>query len=257
MHEITKQVWAAGDYPTLSKSILPVSAKVVRVASVRPGECVLDVACGTGPVAITARRAGAEVDALDITPELLARAKDEAARADVHGIRWHEGDAEDLPFEDASFDVVLSTFGHIFAPHPDVMARQMLRVIKRGGRIVFAAWPPESAVGAIFRAGALHAPPPPGANPLDWGVPSIVAERFAGAGEVTFFRDAAYNNALSPAAFWDTMSEKFGPLVTTLRALNDAEKIAALRRDWVRAVEPWFEDNRVRLDYLVARVVTA
>ena len=122
---------------------------------------VLDVACGTGNTAITAREvANAKVTGIDFTPELLTQAKEEASLAEVDDIEWKEGNVEDLPFEDESFDVVLSSFGHMFAPHPEVAIKEMLRVTKSGGggRIAFATWPAELANGRLFEAIAKHMP---------------------------------------------------------------------------------------------------
>ena len=255
MRQMAAKMWATGDYASLSKGILPISAKLVRVAGVCEGERVLDVACGSGPAAITARRAGAQVVGIDITPELLARAKEEAALNEAEGIEWREADVEELPFEDSTFDVVLSSVGHMFAPRPDVAAREMLRVTKPGGRIVVATWPPDGAVGSLFSVGSRYSPPRPGPSPLEWGVPSIVLERFAAAREVVFQRDAVHLNTLSLSAYWAEMSAKFGPIVTTVRSLGDPSKVEAFRRDFIRANEPWFHDNQLRLDYLVTRVV--
>ena len=117
------------------------------------------MACGTGNTAITARRNGAKVTGIDFTPQMLTQAKAEATLAEADDIKWIEGDAEDLPFEDSSFDVVLSSFGHMFAPHPKVAIWEMLRVMEPGGRIAFATWPPEHANGKMFGAMAKHIPP--------------------------------------------------------------------------------------------------
>jgi ubiquinone/menaquinone biosynthesis C-methylase UbiE len=126
------------------------AAKLVKFAEVTPGQRLLDVACGTGVVAITAARRGAKVSGLDLTPVLLERARHNASVASVD-IDFIEGDAEALPYPDGSFDVVLSQFGHIFAPRPAVVAREMLRVLKQGGRIAFSTWPPSILPAACFR----------------------------------------------------------------------------------------------------------
>ena len=130
--------------------ISPVSAKLVRLVNVKPVYSVLDVACGFGNTAITARRAGAKVTGIDITPELLAQAKEEESIAQVSGIDWREGNAESLPFEDESFDIVLSTFGHMFALNQKATACEMQGVLKKGGRVGFATWSPELAWGRMY-----------------------------------------------------------------------------------------------------------
>ena len=131
---------------------------MVKWANVRAGQHILDVACGTGVVAITAARIGAHVCGVDLTPELLERARENARLANVE-IDFREGDAEALPFGDAEFDLVLSQFGHMFAPRPNVAIAEMLRVLKPGGTIAFATWPPELLIGNSFRL--VKSPEPP------------------------------------------------------------------------------------------------
>src|SRR3989475_11676167 len=146
-------------FAPLSQATTPSAARLVHFAGVRPGQIVLDVGCGTGVVAITARRAGAVVTGLDLTPELLAVARENAAIAEVDDIVWKEGDIENLPFRDGEFDVVLSQFAHIFAPRPEVATKELLRVLKPGGRIAFSTWPPELYIGRMFALVAGYLPP--------------------------------------------------------------------------------------------------
>src|SRR5271169_5109867 len=150
--------WA--NFEAFEMHTTPCAATLVKRAGVRAGQRVLDVACGTGVVSVTAARLGASVTGLDLTPELLERAGENAHIARVE-IDWHEGDVEKLPFADAAFDVVLSEFGHIFAPRPDVAIGEMLRVLKPGGTIAFSTWPPELFVGRVFALTASYLPPPP------------------------------------------------------------------------------------------------
>src|SRR5580692_12745647 len=157
------------------------AAKLVKFAQVVAGQNVLDIACGAGVVAVTAARRGATVSGLDLSPVLLERARYNADLAGV-SVAFTEGDAEALPYPDASFDVVLSQFGHIFAPRPAVVLGEMLRVLKPGGRIAFSTWPPEHFTGRMFAFIARHQPPlPPGADaaaaPPLWGDPNVVRER--------------------------------------------------------------------------------
>ena len=130
----------------------PVAAHLVRFAGIRPDESVLDVGTGTGVVAVTAARAGARVSALDLTPELLVEARENARIAGHSEIAWREGDAETLPYADASFDVVVSQFGHMFAPRPEVGVAEMRRVLKPSGRVAFATWPPAAAMATSMTA---------------------------------------------------------------------------------------------------------
>ncbi len=123
-----REAWKS--FAPLAQITTPTAAKLVHFAGVRPGRKVLDVGCGTGVVAITARRMGAVVTGLDLTPEVLAVAKENAAIAEVDDITWKEGDVEALPFRDGEFDVVLSQFAHMFAPRPEIASKEMLRVLR-------------------------------------------------------------------------------------------------------------------------------
>ena len=182
------------------------AAKLVKFAAVDKGQRVLDVACGTGVVAVTAARRGAKVSGLDLSPALIERARKNASIAGVE-IDFIEGDAEALPYPDGSFDVVLSQFGHIFAPRPAVVVKEMLRVLKAGGRIAFSTWPPEHFTGQMFAFIARHAPPPPpGADapapPPLWGDPNVVRDRLgAMVTDLKFARETLVGPALSLAHF--------------------------------------------------------
>jgi SAM-dependent methyltransferase len=175
-----RDTWGAGDYSACSPYIAEVGELVVTRAGINPGMKVLDVACGTGNAALPAARAGARVTGLDLTPKLLdaGRAK---AKAEGLTIEWREGDAENLPFEDGSFDRILSTFGHMFAPRHQQTAAEMVRVCRRGGAIVTATWTPEGVFGDIFKAAASYMPPPPdyASPPPVWGREDYVRELFS------------------------------------------------------------------------------
>jgi SAM-dependent methyltransferase len=234
----------------------PPAAHLVRFAEVKPGQTVLDVATGTGVVAITARRLGAKVAALDLTPALLERARENAAIAEVD-VDWREGDAEALPFGDASFDVVLSQFGHMFAPRPEVAVREMLRVLKPGGRIAFTTWPPEHMAGQLFATIARYAPPPPpgAAPPPLWGTPSVVAERLGAAVEELFFaRGTLAFPVLSPQHYRQAIERTVGPATKLAQALaSQPERLAAFRSDLDALAARYLVDNVVRQDYLLSR----
>src|SRR5262249_29790929 len=155
--EAQKQAWA--HFIPLETFTTATAARLVQHAGIVANQRVLDVACGTGVVAVTAARAGARVTALDLTPEVLELARENPKIASVN-IEWHQGDAEQLPFDDSAFDVVVSQFGHIFAPRPDVVLSEMLRVLRPGGTIAFSTWPPELFMGQTFVLVSRYAPPP-------------------------------------------------------------------------------------------------
>jgi len=235
----------------------PIAAHLVRFAAVRAGESVLDVGTGTGVVAVTAARAGARVSALDLTPELLAEARENGRIAGQPEIAWQEGDAEMLPYPDASFDVVLSQFGHMFAPRPEVAVSEMRRVMKATGRVAFVTWPPEHLVGRMFSLIARNSPPPPpgAAAPPLWGNPAIISERLAKAfGEPFFERGVMCYPALSLAHYRRFIEASIGPMRKLTEALADApERLNRLRADFDVLVAPYFLDNQVQQSYLLTR----
>jgi SAM-dependent methyltransferase len=237
------------------------AAQLLRHARVSAGQRVLDVACGTGPVAITAARRGARVSGLDLTPDLLARAREHAAIAGVD-VDFREGDVEALPFDDATFDVVVSQFGHMFAPRPDVAIGEMLRVLKPGGTIAFSTWPPELFVARIFALVARYVPPPPidAPPPGLWGEPAIVRERLGDAvRDLVFTRATMFVSSLSPQHSRMNFERTAGPVVKLVAALTerDPERLERFRRELEALVEMYEEDNAVRQDYLLTRAVKA
>ena len=252
----TENVWKLGDYRSISTMLPSISSHLVRSINVQSGEDVLDIACGNGNTAITARRMGANVTGIDITTELLELATEEAKIAQVDGITWKEGNAQDLPFEDESFDVVLSTFGHMFAPQADLVAKEMIRVTKKGGRIGFATWPPELAIGSIFKVNGkyltrpVNSPP----SPILWGVPEVIEKRLNEVAKVHFERGTALFPILSPNHFWEFMSTKYGPLINTIQILKnrgDSIETHLLRDDFLNAIDPYVFDNSIGLGYLL------
>ena len=253
--EVQKQGWA--HFAPLEAVTTREAARLVKHAGVRTGHRVLDVACGTGVVAITAARLGARVTGLDLTPELLKRARENAGIADVT-VDWHEGDAEQLPFGNADFDVVLSQFGHMFAPRPEVAVAEMLRVLKSGGTIAFSTWPPELAIGRLFALGGRYMPPPPpGVAPSPpWGDPNVVRERLGTAvKDLIFDRATMLVPALSPQHNRMMAERTAGPLVKLVESLTatDPARLAAFRREFEAIVADYFQDNTVRQDYLLTR----
>ena len=252
-----KAAWA--NFALLEHLTGTAAPRLVRFAGIHAGQKVLDVACGTGVVALTAARTGASVQGLDLTPELVERAKENSALMRVEAT-FQEGDAESLPFPDATFDVVVSQFGHMFAPRPDVTLGQMLRVLKPGGTIAFATWPPELLTGRWFALMGRYAPPPPaGVSPPPlWGDPNIVKERLGAAvRDLTFTRDTMFFPTLSPQHYRVQMAENFGPAKKLFENLdaNDPAKAAMLRSEIDALAQAYFENNQLRQDFLLSRAI--
>jgi SAM-dependent methyltransferase len=249
--------WA--HFGPLAAVTTPAAARLVRFARVQSGQVVLDVGCGTGVVAITAARLGAKVTGADLTPELLEQARENARVAGV-SVDWHEADAERLPFEDRRFDVVLSQFGHMFAPRPDVSTAELLRVLKPGGTLAFSTWPPDHFVGRMFALVARYAPPPPPgvSPPVQWGDPAIVRERLGAAvRDLAFDRDLMRVPALSPQHQRAMGEKSAGPVIRLVQALegSDPAKLAEFRREYDALTAEYFEMNIVRQSFLMTRAV--
>lgn len=235
----------------------PPAASLVSYAGIRAADRVLDVGCGTGVVSVTAALRGAVVTGLDLTPELLARARENAAVARVD-VDWHEGDVEALPFADGTFDVVTSQFGHMFAPRPDVAMREMLRVLKPGGTIAFATWPPELFVGRMFALVGQYAPPPPPgvAPPPQWGDVSVVRERLgASVRDLRFDRATMRVPALSPAHNRAVVERTAGPVLKLVEVLSttDPARLETFRREYEALAAEYLADNVLRQDFLMTR----
>src|ERR1700730_14509198 len=233
------------------------AAQLVKHARLRAGVRVLDIACGTGVVAITAARQAARVTGLDLTPPLLQQARENSRIAGVE-VDWREGDVEKLPFEDSSFDVVLSQFGHIFAPRPDVAIAEMLRVLKPGGTIAFSTWPPELFVGRMFALTARYAPPPPpGVSPPTlWGDPRIVTERLGSAvKDLVFNRATMLVSSLSPQHNRENIERTAGPVIKMVEShsSSDPAKLTAFRREYETLAAEYLDENMIRQDYLLTR----
>jgi SAM-dependent methyltransferase len=166
-----RAMWASGDYPSMVETfLLPLGPRLVEACEIGPGMRVLDVAAGTGNASIRAAQRGADVTASDLTPELLEAGR-RVAQSEGLELEWVEADAENLPFQDDSFDVVMSSIGVMFAPHHQEAADELVRVCRPGGTIGLLSWTPEGMIGALFRTmGPFAPPPPPGAQPPPlWG----------------------------------------------------------------------------------------
>lgn len=258
--ENAKKTWAT--FGPMEMYTCGPAAKLAGFAGVRSGQRVLDVGCGTGVVALCCARAGARVTGLDLTPELIARAKENAAIAGAE-IEWREGDVEALPFEDGTFDVVVSQWGHMFAPRPELAVREMLRVLKKGGTLAFATWPPELYTGRMFAVVGKYAPPPPPgvSPPPQWGNVELVRERLGSAvTNLHFDRGALEASYPSPKHVRALMENGVGPVMRVVQNLaSDPAKLADFRRELDAVTDLYFDTSRnvLRQDYLHTRATKA
>ncbi len=237
-----KGMWMSGDFGQIARHIETGAEEFIARLSLQPGERVLDVACGNGNLAIPAARAGAVVTGVDIATNLLEQARVRAADEGLT-IQFDEGDAEKLPYDDATFDTVVSMYGAMFAPRPDLVAAELTRVCRSGGRIAMANWTPEGFVGQMFKITGKHVPPPPNMpSPLKWGDEETVRERLHdGIAELQLTRRICdFKYPFPPAEVVETFRMYYGPTQRAFAALdNDAQ--AALRTDLEQL---WAEHNQ-------------
>jgi SAM-dependent methyltransferase len=237
-----KATWSDGDYGVVAENLQKSAGDFLARYPIEPGTRVLDVACGTGQVAFPAAAAGARVTGIDIAPNLIAQAR---ARAEAEGvdIRFDEGDAEALPYADASFDLVITLIGAMFAPRPDRVASELTRVCRPGGHIVMANWTPEGFVGSMFKTVGKHVPPSPlMPSPLQWGVEDIVRHRLKDG--ITDLRLTKrlydFDYPFAPSRVVEFFRTYFGPVKQAFAAL-DEDGQAALHEDLERL---WATHNR-------------
>lgn len=219
-----KQMWSAGDFARVGRSLQIVSENLCETADVMPGEDVLDVACGAGNTAIAAARRFGKTTGLDYVPELLDHAR-ERAKAELVDANWVEGDAQELPFPDASFDLVMSTFGVMFAPDQQRAASELLRVCRPGGRIALANWTPDGMIGEMFITVTRHAPPPFKIDPpILWGTEDRLFELFGeGISDLRAERRQWMQRFPSPEFGLEYMRTWFGPTKMAFARLADDE----------------------------------
>lgn len=237
-----KGMWMSGDFAEVARHIERGAEQFIARLALKPGDRVLDVACGTGNTAIPAARAGAIVIGVDIATNLLEQAR---ARAESEGltIQFDEGDAENLPYDDAAFDVVVTMFGAMFAPRPELVAAELVRVCRPGGRIAMANWTPEGFVGQMFKITGKHVPPPPGMpSPVKWGDETTVRERLSeGIADLHLTRRMCpFEYPVPPAEVVESFRMYYGPTKRAFEAL-DSDGQAALRSD---LEELWSEHNQ-------------
>ena len=223
--------WSSGDYAIVGTTLQIVGEDLCEALDVRSGQKVLDVAAGNGNVSLAAARRWCDVTSTDYVGALLERGRTRAA-AEGLTIAFREADAEALPFKDASYDVVVSTFGVMFTPDQDSAAAEMVRVCKRGGKIGLANWTPEGFIGQLFKTIGKHMPPPPGArSPALWGTRARIAELFEphASSIKTAQRDFVFRYR-SPQHWLDVFRTYYGPLLKTFAALEPSAQ-AALETD--------------------------
>jgi len=235
--------WASGDFSAVATTIVSAAERLVDEADLRAGSRVLDVATGSGNAAIAAARLGCRVTGADYVPSLLERGRERAA-AERLEIDFVEGDAEALPFEDASFDAVTSIYGAMFAPDHERTAAEIARVAAPGATIALASWTPEGFLGSMFRTIAAHVPPPAGvASPMLWGSEAHLDEIFGDrVGWTAHERRSFTFRYPSAAAFVDFFATYYGPTYKAFEAAGDSRDrlhsdLEELAREWDRLGE--------------------
>jgi ubiquinone/menaquinone biosynthesis C-methylase UbiE len=222
----TKATWMSGDFAKIAQAYEAGAADFIARLNFRPGDRVLDVACGNGNLTIPAARTGARVTGIDIAPNLLEQAQ-VWAHAEGLTIEFDEGNAEQMPYPDAGFDAVVTMFGAMFAPRPDDAAAELVRVVRSGGRIAMANWTPDGFIGQMFKIVGKYAPPAPAPSgpppsPLLWGVEATVAERLGS--QIAELRctprTITFNFPFNPAATVDAFLTYYGPTLRAFAALS-------------------------------------
>jgi ubiquinone/menaquinone biosynthesis C-methylase UbiE len=253
-------MWASGDYPSMVETfLLPLGPRLVQACGIGPAMSVLDVAAGTGNAAIPAARAGAEVTASDLTPEIMEAGR---GRAEAEGLalEWVEADAEHLPFGDASFDVVMSSIGAMFAPHHQEVADELVRVCRPGGTIGLLSWTPEGMIGALFRTMGPFAPAPaPGAqSPPLWGSEEHVADLFGARVDFhTLKREMLEITAFEhPRDYGEHFKARYGPTIAAQANARRIEREAEFNEALDQFCDEWNRGTpdkaRFEKEYLLA-----
>jgi SAM-dependent methyltransferase len=229
--------WASGDFAEIGTLIVPVAELLADAADLRAGSSVLDVACGSGNAAIAAARLGTVVTGIDYVPALLERGRERAAAERVR-LDLRVGDAEEIPFPDASFDAALSVFGAMFAPDHMRAAAELVRVTRPGGTLALASWTPEGFVGAMFKTIAAHVPPPQGlASPMLWGREEHLAALFGDEVEWSHRRRPFTFRFVSAEAFVECFGTYYGPTVKAFEAAGAGRE--ALEHDLRELAVSW------------------
>ena len=239
-----KATWMAGDFEQIAKSYRSGAAEFVNRLNLQPGERVLDVACGTGNLTIPAAKSGANIIGQDLSPNLLEQGR-AWAKAEGLTIRFDENDAEALPYDDASFDTVITMFGAMFTPQPDLIATELARTCRPGGRIAMANWTPDGFIGQMFKIVGKHVPPAPGMpSPLLWGDEATVRERLNGSVSDLRLtrRSIAFHFPFSASEVVDCFRRYYGPTYKAFGALDENGQ-AALHQELAQL---WSTHNQSR-----------
>lgn len=234
-------IWGAAPFERVAETVAEAHDDLAARLRPKPGERWLDLACGTGAVAFRAARAGAEVTGLDLAPALIETARRLAA-AEGLAVELTVGDCESLPYRDASFEIVSSSFGVMFAPDHEAVARELARVCRPRGRLGLACWRPEGGVGDLFRVMAPFQPPPaPGVgDPFDWGREEHVTRLLGHAFELEFVEQDSRLSAESGEEIWQLFATSYGPTKTLVDSLDPGR-----REELRRAVVGYYEGHRV------------
>ncbi|HEY2326328.1 MAG TPA: class I SAM-dependent methyltransferase [Gaiellaceae bacterium] len=244
-------MWGEGNFDEVADSIEDVHAAVAQAALPAVGERWLDVACGTGRVAEIAAAGGADVVGIDLAPALIDVAKRRAAERELD-IEYRVGDAERLDVPDASFDVVTSSFGVMFAPSQEVAAGELARVTKPGGRLSLSCWTPEGRIGGMFRVQGAFAPAPPPSIPVDWGREDHVQQLLGTSFDLSFERRITVEEWESGEAMWAFFAPRFGPVTTLVKKLPP-DKAEEFKQAMIAYSEEAREGDKIidRREYLL------
>jgi len=236
-------VWGSGPYERISEHLRIAHDHLLREVEPRDGEAWLDVATGTGEIATRAAEAGANVTGLDLAPDLIERAKARASDMGVE-VTLDVGDAENMPYGDASFDTVTSTFGVMFAPDHAAVGRELARVTKPGGRLGLLTWHPTDGVAAFFKVMAAYQPPPPegAGSPFQWGDHDHLNELLGENFDLRFESGDTPQPGSTAEETWELFSTAYGPTKALANSLDD-EKREALKADWIEYFDQFKADD--------------
>ena len=228
--QVQQTIWASGDFAVIGVTLQIVGELLAEAIDIRAGDTVLDVAAGNGNASLAAARRFARVMSTDYVPALLEKGRQRAA-AEGLPVEFRVADAEDLPFPDNDFDLALSTFGVMFAPDHPRAARELLRVVRAGGRIGLANWTPDGFIGQLFKTMGAHVPPPAGLkSPALWGTEACLRALFGDAVDIRAERRLFYFRYASPAHWLQVFRDFYGPTQKAFARLDSAGQ-AALERD--------------------------